>query len=188
MNYSLTHEKFLSDFEVSRLESILQRFRSSNLRDVTLIRTALETGARAQEILNILPKDLDHERTRVFIRGLKKSSDRYIPVHLDLFDDIVTLTLGGSRPPFVVVYNTFRSIWLQYRPTKKKLHALRHTYAVRLYRETKDLMMVKHLLGHRNISNTIIYLDFALDTTAPTCLPVRNPMNSNTEASFTDFY
>jgi integrase len=33
----------------------------------------------------------------------------------------------------------FRQVWDLYRPCAKKFHALRHTFAIRLYRKTKDL-------------------------------------------------
>lgn len=163
MNYSLNHSKFLSPDELSHFEHILQKFRFTNLRDVTLLRTALETGARAQELLNINPEDLDVRRRRVFIRGLKKSNDRYVPLHKDLFDDIYHMTEGGSRPPFRISYQHFRRIWFNYRPVKKKLHSLRHTHAITLYRQTQDLLLVKSRLGHRSIGNTMIYLDFAVE-------------------------
>jgi integrase/recombinase XerC len=42
----------------------------------------------------------------------------------------------------------------------KKFHSLRHTFAIELYQKTKDLRLVQVALGHRNITNTMIYADY----------------------------
>ena len=36
-------------------------------------------------------------------------------------------------------------------------HSLRHTFAMRLYAETKDLFLVKRMLGHRSVKSTEVY-------------------------------
>ena len=40
---------------------------------------------------------------------------------------------------------------------KKHFHNLRHTYAMRLYLETENVMLVSYNLGHTNIKTTQIY-------------------------------
>ena len=40
---------------------------------------------------------------------------------------------------------------------KKHFHNLRHTYAMRLYEETKNVMIVSYNLGHTNIKTTQLY-------------------------------
>jgi hypothetical protein len=42
---------------------------------------------------------------------------------------------------------------------KIKLHTLRNFYACKLYHSTKDILHVQRPLGHRNIQNTLIYID-----------------------------
>jgi len=61
---------------------------------------------------------------------------------------------------FPITYNRYRQIWEMYRPTHKKLHSLRHTFAIELYKKTKDIRLVQFALGHRNITNTMIYADY----------------------------
>lgn len=36
-------------------------------------------------------------------------------------------------------------------------HSLRHTFAMRLYAETKDLFLVQRLLGHKSVRSTEVY-------------------------------
>lgn len=40
---------------------------------------------------------------------------------------------------------------------KMRLYDLRHYYATNLYHNTKDILLTKERLGHRNINNTLIY-------------------------------
>jgi len=41
----------------------------------------------------------------------------------------------------------------------KSVHALRHSYAVELYRQSRDLRAVQKQLGHSSVQNTQIYAD-----------------------------
>ncbi len=40
-------------------------------------------------------------------------------------------------------------------------HLLRHTFATRFYRQTKDIHKLQRLLGHSDISTTAIYMHVA---------------------------
>ena len=40
---------------------------------------------------------------------------------------------------------------------KIRLYDMRHYYATMLYYKTKDILLVKEKLGHRNINNTLVY-------------------------------
>jgi integrase len=159
--YSLNKSKYLTDFEFKRLLSILDSFELKDERNVLLIRMALATGARAKELLSLRKADLDaHEKT-VFIRGLKGSSDRELPLKSQLFDQLLR---HADQVPgdyiFPISYNRLRQIWQLYRPVHKKFHCLRHTFAIQIYKKTKDVRLLQMALGHRNIVNTMIYADY----------------------------
>lgn len=160
--YQLNRNKFLSDQELSQLESSLNRFRNESSRDVLLIKLALATGARAQELLNISPMDLSLENKSVFIKGLKGSSDREIPLSHLLFKELFSHARESSHKErlFSISYSRLVQIWNDFRPGKKKFHALRHTFALRLYKKTKDVKLVQMALGHTSLNNTMIYVDF----------------------------
>ena len=36
-------------------------------------------------------------------------------------------------------------------------HTLRHTFAMRLYQKTRDVLLVKEALRHRSIASTLVY-------------------------------
>ncbi len=160
--YALNKNKYLLDPEVERLNHILESFKDKDTRNCTMLWTLLHTGARAQEVLNLTPDDLNTYDESVFIRGLKGSNDRELPVPSWLFQRLAKeMQRSQDNILFPISYNRLRQIWDLFRPVHKKLHALRHTFAIRLYKKTKDLRLVQVALGHRNITNTMIYADYA---------------------------
>lgn len=159
--YALNKNKYLLEAEVDRLHYILESFKDKDPRNCTLLWLLLHTGARAQEILNLRAEDLNTYEQSVFIRGLKGSNDREIPLPSWLFRRLEVAAHQGDGPLiFSLTYNRLRQIWTLYRPVHKKLHALRHTFAIRLFKKTKDLRLIQVALGHRNITNTMIYADY----------------------------
>lgn len=159
--YALNKTKYLLEPEVERLEHILKSFEQKDPRNCTLLWTCLNTGARAQEVLNLRVEDLNTYDETVFIRGLKGSNDRELPVPSWLFRRLTQeVPRSEGQMLFPISYNRLRQIWELYRPVHKKLHALRHTFAIRLYKKTKDLRLVQVALGHRNITNTMVYADY----------------------------
>ncbi len=160
--YALNKTKYLIDPEVERLESTLANGYAAHPRDILLISIALRTGARAAELLQLRHADLNAYDATVFIRGVKGSNDREIPLPQIWFDRLQTYShsLVEKEGLFPIGYHRLRQIWDWHRPTAKKFHSLRHTFAIRLYRKTKDLRLVQVALGHRNITNTMIYADY----------------------------
>lgn len=157
--YTLNKNKYLLDPEVERLEHILSSFQDKDSRNCLMIELALRTGARAQEILNLTPGDLNDHDESVFFRGLKGSNDRELPVKSKLYARLRALPTSEDRL-FPISYHRLWQVWELYRPIPKKFHALRHTFAIRLYRKTKDIRLVQVALGHRNITNTMIYAEY----------------------------
>lgn len=169
MAYQLTHQKYLSDDEAKALDITLNRFLyhphgTYEFRDVTIILLLLATGARASEVLNLRPKDLSIPNESVFLRGLKNSFDREIPLPRELFSRVLKLCaapLGAEERIFPIALRTLQNIWHQYRPSPQKgIHSLRHTFALNLYRKTKDIRLTQMALGHKSIMNTMIYADY----------------------------
>ncbi len=162
VRYALNKNKYLLEPEFDRLVHILNSFKDKDPRNCTLFWTLLHTGARAQEVLNLKTEDLNTFDESVFITGLKGSNDREIPVPSWLFQRLLAESARAEeRVLFPISYNRLRQIWEMYRPVHKKLHALRHTFAIRLYKKTKDLRLVQVALGHRNITNTMVYAEYS---------------------------
>lgn len=160
--YSLNKDKYLLDDEYKRLMEILEHFESKDARNVLLLKLALATGARATELLNIRVKDLDKNENSVYIFGIKGSNDRELPLKKALFQGLGHLCKDKDPQDFVfgISYPRLIQIWQLYRPTHKKFHSLRHTFAIHLYKKTRDIRLLQVALGHRNIANTMIYADY----------------------------
>lgn len=167
--YALNKNKYLLDPEVERFEALLENQPVEEDRNALILWLALKTGARASELLQLRKADLNTYDRTVFIRGIKGSNDRELPLAPWLFERLRLYSereiKSASGDLFPIGYHRLRQVWDWYRPAAKKFHALRHTFAIRLYRKTKDLRLVQVALGHRNITNTMIYADYVYSQT-----------------------
>jgi site-specific recombinase XerD len=139
---------------------------------LTLIYSA---GLRGQEIINLKISDVDFERETIHIRQSKFKKDRIVPLS-------PTMALGlrkymKAENPHVWLFNgkqpdskySIRGLsWVMRENLKKtsiaksvNLHTLRHTYATHLLEEGLDIVTLKNLLGHADITTTMIYLHVA---------------------------
>ncbi len=161
MKYQLNKNKYLLSPELEKLNQILQTYQSQDTRNCLLIQLGLKTGARAQELLNIQKLDVNLYDETVFIKGIKGSNDREIPLPSLIFLQMkLFMEKLESKKLFDISYDRLYQIWNHYRPVEKKFHCLRHTFAIQLYKKTKDIRLVQVALGHRNITNTMIYADY----------------------------
>lgn len=148
--YQITKQKYLLPDELAYLMKRLDK-----TRDGLMIKLALKTGARAQELLNIKATDLSVDS--VFIHGLKGSFDREIPIDKNFVKDLLALEHGPKGELFDITYPRLVQIWETWRPAKKPFKATRHTFAVELYKDTRDIRLVQLALGHKSINNTLVY-------------------------------
>lgn len=167
MRYQLNHTKYLSDAELSALEGQLWAYATTKnrwTRDSLLFLVLLYTGARASEALAVEWSWLDSTRGTILIKGVKGSDDREIPVPRVLIASL--LSFKGLTPTtvarmFPISYSRLKAIWARYRPQNKTIHSLRHTFAITQLRRHGRIDVIKRLLGHRNVANTMIYADYA---------------------------
>ncbi len=158
----LTSAKVLTETEVELLQATLTKHEKTDFRNTTFIWMLLHTGARVSELLKVRPKDLAFEGSTVFIQGLKNGHDREIPLYPWLFNRMKVLSekLGPDDLVFPFGYHRARNIWALWKPVNKKIHSCRHYRAQQVYRKTKDLKLVQLVLGHKDIGNTMIYLEY----------------------------
>jgi len=157
MSYSINQTKYLSKNELADLRFVLEKFKNEDVRNVLMIEVALATGARASEVLAIRRADLNEESQSIFIKGLKNSNDREIPVQKALFKRL--MALPGDRL-FQISYQRLVQVWAQYRPSLKGFHSIRHTKGLEIYAKHRDIKLVQLVLGHRNLMNSNVYCDY----------------------------
>jgi integrase len=130
-----------------------------------------DTGMRPVEVSNLKLKDIDLETGVINVYSAKHGIPRMVkvkPSTLAMINDYVKKHKFGLEdklfPSSDKISNTFCR--LRYELAKKlqnpklkniKLYSFRHYFATSLYYETKDILLTKEMLGHRNINNTMIY-------------------------------
>ena len=162
--------RFLTDGEIRRLIAADDRM-------ATLIQTIVGTGVRVSELKFFTVESV---RTGV-IPVANKGKRREVILH----KDVRRLLMSYCRRKGITSGPIFRSragaplfrgyIWMALKrlcaragveEDKVFPHALRHAFAVRLYRLTKDLDLVRKALGHRRVDTTLIY---TAETRASSC-------------------
>jgi integrase/recombinase XerC len=153
--------KYLTDAERLGLETYLREKLDTDTRNAAMLLVALHSGARANELLALTWQDFDLETGATFIRTLKGGLPREVVLPRFVVRALVQLKVQSPLKPFDLSYNRLGEIWREYRPTPKPFHSLRHTFAMRVYEKTKDIRFTQRALGHRSITNTMVYADCA---------------------------
>jgi integrase len=142
----------------------------SRIRQATLLTTLKETAARIGEVIKIEWKDIDLERRLVTINHPEKYSlPRTVPISNTLITMLNKLKRKDSRvfpsnahalrTNYEYVRNRIATKLSNPRLKEIHFHTFRHWKATMLYHETKDIMHVKSFLGHKDINNTVIYIN-----------------------------
>lgn len=160
-HYQINKNKFLSKAEYAHLRSLV---RHSKSRAAILLKLYMFTAARANEGLAVRLRDLDKHDKTVYIKGLKGSNDREVPLPPWYFRELMSYAKVVCKSPedriFPFTYWILYQTWNEHRPCDKTIHSLRHTLAIKVYEGTRDIKLVQTLLGHRTIKNTMVYLDY----------------------------
>lgn len=139
---------------------------------LTLIYSA---GLRGQEVINLKISDIDFERKTIHIRQSKYKKDRIVPLadsmavglkkYLKAENPHIWL-FNGKEPDGR--YSVKGLSWVMRENLKKtsitkevSLHSLRHSYATHLLEQGLNIVTLKELLGHAEITTTMIYLHIA---------------------------
>ena len=140
------------------------------IRDLALVSVLVFTGCRIGEALRLKVEDVDLRHKTVRIYQEKKGRDfvRIVPVPVRVFWDIMEYYLmtfpHRNMQLFEITDRHARNI--VYKFTEKYLrkrirpHAIRHSYAIFILKNTKDLEAVRRLLGHADYKWLRVYLDY----------------------------
>lgn len=150
----------LLSHELKKFTELIQQDDTEKTLALTLL---LKTGMRRSELLLLKKSDFNASSCTIYITATKNSLDRELPINDKRLVKRLEKHLRDKKELDKIIslgYSTIRDAWYYYRPVKKKLHCLRHTFAVELYKKCKDIKLVKAALGHKSINNTLIYLDY----------------------------
>ena len=143
-----------------------------------VVRLALQAGLRVSEVAHLRVKDLDLVRApyRLYVVGGKMRAKDHVaevPIPPDLAQLLTTHVQGASldayvmglRPePFHRAY-LYQLVKAAHRacgvPEVYNVHSWRHAYGTEVYRKTKDLVLTKMLMRHRETTTTERYVHMA---------------------------
>jgi len=161
--------RFLTEDEINRLLSNC----SGYLRDIVLL--ALNTGMRKGEIFNLKWQDVDFDLRMIHVSDSKNYEARDIPINDILYETLKALRDKAEEGQEYVFVNPktgrpYDDLKRSFKTALKRagiedftFHDLRHTFASHLVMNGVDLMTVKELLGHKNISMTMRYSHLSPD-------------------------
>ena len=182
--------ELLNDTEIeSLLKSFNDRYAVPH-RNRTMIKLALRTGMRIDEIIHLKWSNIKHDRTdtgdgyyRLTLthtkggnKGNKKESNkRTVNIWPGMFVELKQqYDRFNSDSEFVFITHKGTMLTTAYcRQMIKKaaeragidknvhFHSLRHIHLTALYRQQKDIAAVQRAAGHSNLNTTMIYVSVA---------------------------
>ena len=148
----------------------------TGLRNRCILRVMLEAGLRSGEVVALRPGHLDMRTCRLNVREGKGAKDRTLWISDDLRDLIGRWLERRPDSEWLFCTRDGEQLLTRYLRTMVKRyavkagvseadrvtpHALRHTFATDLLRETKNIRLVQKALGHSDVSTTMIYTHVA---------------------------
>ncbi len=147
-------------------------------RDFAMLTLFVNTGIRLSELVNLDIGDLDMTNGRMTITA--KGGNAETKFMNETTRNVLAAYLDGrrmSQSPACATSALFLSNrhtrisarqvqmrfgkWLELAGIDRPgitVHTLRHTFGTLLYKQTKDVMLVKRAMGHSNIESTLVYV------------------------------
>ncbi|MGR3219492.1 MAG: tyrosine-type recombinase/integrase [Candidatus Anammoxibacter sp.] len=157
--------RFLSKEECQELIS----FCCQHLKPIVI--TALNTGMRRSEILNLKWSQVDLKHGFVLLEDTKNGEPRQIPINTTLRESFLSLTRHiddsyvfrdqKTNKPYQSVKKSFATACKRAKIQSFRFHDMRHTFASQLVMAGVSLAVVKELLGHKTLTMTLRYSHLA---------------------------
>ena len=162
--------EFLSINEIEQLINIKIE-NKYDLRNILIIELLYSTGIRVSEAINIKTNDIDEYNKRIKVLG-KGNKERYVlygskfeelyneykKTFSDINNNYLLLSHNNKKLTESMVRKILNKVALKANLNKHIYpHMLRHTCATHMLNNGAELLSVKELLGHKNISTTGIY-------------------------------
>jgi len=141
---------------------------TKNINHRLIIQIGYSAGLRISEIINLKWENIDFHRNLIHIKRAKGKKDRIVMLSQKVKDALQTLSQNKSGYVFItnrgskytqrtiqkIIENATKNAGI-----KKKItpHTLRHSFATHLLEQGTDIRYIRDLLGHSDISTTLIY-------------------------------
>ena len=125
---------------------------------------------RKGELLRLEWRDVSFDRREITVREAKNNEFRVIPMNQLVWDtlkrhprhlhsDMVLARSDGEA--YSDIRNSFEKALAQAKLPRIRIHDLRHSFASNLVTSGQGLPVVKELMGHKDITTTMIYAHLA---------------------------
>jgi integrase/recombinase XerC len=137
-------------------------------RDRLMLLLMYTTGMRLSELIGLKVGDVDFYRNNLRVLG-KRNKERIIPMHPEMVDwlkvyladhvgDFLFVTERGKPLYPMYVYRLVNHyLKLFSHAAKASPHVLRHSFATHMLNNGANLLAIKDILGHANLSATQVY-------------------------------
>ena len=160
---------------------------TNNIKHRCVVSLLYSAGLRRNELLNLIPEDIDGKRMMIKVRGGKGNKDRFTILSETLLKELREYyklwkprtylfegPMGARYSPESVAKIVSRAA--ENAKIKKSVspHMLRHSFATHLLEAGTDLRYIQVLLGHKSTKTTEIYTHVATNV----FFKIKNPLDS----------
>lgn len=160
-----------------------------------IVLTALLTGMRKSEILNLTWQQIDLKHGYILLDKTKNNDRREIPISKELKKLLFSIPRNPEIPyvfynpetkkPYTDVKTAFKNACKKAGIKDFHFHDLRHTFASHLVMNNTGLAVVKELLGHKDIKMTMRYSHLSPEHKVKAISNLENTLFSKEEKSST---
>lgn len=136
--------------------------------DHLLVDTLLSTGIRLSAALALTDSDVDIERSELVVHHSKGDRVERVVMGTAIRDHVIGYLAERQPGPLfqgrdgqaLSSRHAARRIgaWMERAGIRRvNVHQLRHSFALNLYAQTRDLLVVQRALGHASVSSTTAY-------------------------------
>ena len=182
--YEKTVPAFFTQGQLTALFDLIDTSAPEAIRDKAILELFYSAGIRLNELINLDQHDINFNSRTVSVFG-KGSKQRIIPIGSDAVTALknylsarsnisknaspidphaLFIVSSGKRITALAVQRLVKKYLLRVSDAKKlSPHVLRHSFATHLLDNGADMLAVKELLGHENLSTTQIYTHVTMD-------------------------
>ena len=169
--------RFLQADEIEKLRDAIKH----DPKLTRMVNFILWTGVRRKEMVTLQWTDIDLKRRTVTIRNkpgfrTKSGKSRVIPINQNLAEMLKEMTAAKPSPDDRVAELGYWGFGQRFRKAVRQaglndgfsIHTLRHTFASHLVMAGVDLPSIQEILGHHDISMSMVYAHLSPDHLART--------------------
>ncbi len=132
----------------------------------SIVVTALNTGMRKSEILNLKWQEVDLENRKITVANAKNNEKRVIPINKTLLKELSVLKrdpeieyvfLGKDGLHVGDTKKAFLGAIKRAKFTDFRFHDLRHTFGSQMVMQGVNIRTVQQIMGHKDIKMTMRY-------------------------------